>query len=85
MNETLRFSWAPMDEMCNMQLKSSNGTGEAEERTSWPGSRQQVWWSTREASVTTNAEKAELPEGKDQVLKKPKSVGQDHTLHSNQK
>lgn len=85
MNGTLRFSWAPRGGKCNMQLKSSNGIGEVEEKTSWPGARQQVWWSIRAASVPTNAEKAELPEGKDQVLTKPRSVGQDHTLHSNQK
>lgn len=40
------------DTVYREQSEPSKGPGEAEEKTSWPWSRQKMWGSIREISVT---------------------------------
>lgn len=64
------------DTVYSQLSEPSKDPGEAEERTSWPWSRQKVWGSIREISVTYYGREGWVTEDKDQALTKPRWAGQ---------
>lgn len=57
------------------------GTGEAEERTYWPGSRHRYGGALEPPLSPMNVGRAGLPEDKEHALTKPREVELDHKLH----
>lgn len=68
------------DTVYRKQSKPSQDPGEAEERTSWPWSREKVWGSFREISVSYECREGWVTGDKDQALTKPRWEGLKQTL-----